>query len=197
MRFAVYGASTSGVEQNFSLAAWAVKALQGCCGDIQECNNIKVVVDLKNYEQADLVVSAQKLYVQHFGNSRVSQPGGRISRGIPRKRTKDDTETKFLKSRREATRVGIAAGTSGGGAMPADLPEMSAEQKKECTHQSEVLLKQFRTALSDGLLLPSEIPDDILEGIRHLDKAEEKATKTRTAKYKAIDRALAEKETTE
>ena len=192
LRFAVYGASTSGVEQNFSVASWAMGALRRRCGDTQECNNIKIAVDLKSYDQPDLIRRAQKVYVEYYGESRNPQPNGRITRGVPLKRIQEDTETHFIKTRREATRHG-ASQERGHFAAPA----LNTKQIEECAHQSDVLLRQFRAAMQDGLLLPHEIPDDILAGMKALDDAQAKTTKARTTKYKAIDKALAEKAMTQ
>jgi len=109
----LFGPSSSGVEQGFSLATWAFGSQrQSAHADTEEMV-VRLVHDLKNHDQAKIIKNAQRVWVALYGSSRRFKTN-RITKGMPRSDQRamlDEShgsgtvalnETEFIKSRRSA-----------------------------------------------------------------------------------------------
>lgn len=161
-RYGAYnGATTSGVEQAFSLQQ---KLLDGRSGSLGlELDEMKIVVDCGSTasEVDDLARGAQEVWRKCFGNARKSAKvdSFRLDKGLKRKGEGKDSEASLLKKRR-AEVAAIATDASSKEIMAAATrqgrSQWNASLAKEQRFVGDKLLKEKIEACMDGVLLPKE-----------------------------------------
>ena len=97
----------SGVEQNCSLAQWALEGLRAWLSDQLENEELKLLCDHRSDEEEALINQARIIWVRSgFGKPRASGPLGRAPRsdaGVKRgSGDQEGTEAHFIKRRRLA-----------------------------------------------------------------------------------------------
>ena len=179
-----FGGSTSGVEQAFSLGAWALEGRRQLSGEAS-CSELKIVVDTQ-LPVSGIIKGAQSSWVRRkFGKPRASGPvsfderGGKIGRtlrrdfGVKRPHSSSATEAAFIARRR--LDVSEAAGQSQVEARSAAStdtapPVRRARAMWTAKHDEEVkfnLAKRFDN-LCDGVYRGSISSEELSDDMLHL-----------------------------
>lgn len=196
MRHAVYGASTSGVEQMFSKfkQLYGEHRLGG--HEDTEADIMKLVFDRSEIDEAAIISAAREHWVKYFGFCRAKPDEERIDAGMPKKRCNnltESTEAAMIKRRRckiakfmeehDEDLMELDAG---------DLPSWTAAHSKEVEWQKSKLDARRIDAYRDGHLIAAEVPADAEVALQARRVQDEKNRKDRVAERKRGDKRLTE-----
>lgn len=195
------GVVSSGVEQNFSKGAWALDCRQSKASCEMEGVLFKVAIDLGNYDEEQLIQMAQECYVELFGMARKTQRD-RIDKGVKRhaktQSVDDDelchvqkkpvTEIGFLRMRRAASASLVGANVNASVrncGEAGDCPGWTPKHDEEVAYQQGQAVKRKTQALSEGLLLKSEITREIKQKCWDVKRDRVKSQRARERKQQA------------
>lgn len=111
--YAVFSASSSGVEQSFTKSQWAFSDRQGSASLAVEQNTLKLILDYHAHEEKAVCTGAQQVFARVFGKSRTGSRVARMDVGCPQPKSKG-TEIAFLRDRRAAVPKAIPAAVQPG-----------------------------------------------------------------------------------
>lgn len=181
VQYFAFGGSSSGVEQNFSKAAWNFHCRRRSALPQTEEMAIKVCLDFTNHDSTKVITLARKVWAMCFGRPR-KRLKSRVDKGIKRPiqahSGRPKTESAFLHMRREAA---VSAGlncTAGCLGLDAVRPHWSEAHDAELLFQERKLHERRVQAYAENSLLVSE-------------EAPELQIAAETCKRKMIDNELA------
>ncbi len=182
----VFTASSSGVEQSFSVTHWGIDARRRRMSPLVEESTTTLLTDTSN--RSELCALTRRCWVKVFGKPRFSGFGKkpRIDTGIKRRRAPADkttgNEIGFLRARRRASSaVAVPAAT-----VPTDqLPEgWTDEHAKELEFTRKKLRRREAEACFENLLLPHEKRDGLNDEVTQMTAALHKGEQARARKRK-------------
>ena len=202
--YLLFGPSSSGVEQGFSIAQWGFGDYrQSALPDAEEFA-LRIVQDLQNHDREKIIKCARRVWFAIYGRAREST-SQRIDKGVLRSTPtvepdKSDTsvvahtETDFIKSRRAA----IAAESSNAPMMNLDADALianaheashgwTAPLKKELDFQTQKLHTRKVQAVAEGVLPGDDALRAEVKSVRRRKLNDEKA---RQRKRRRIDLQL-------
>ena len=185
LQYHAFGASSSGVEQSFSRAAWAFGNRNGCARPSTEEFSVKALLDLpKVQDTKSLFRLARVVWVCYFGEAR-QVCRERIDKGMPRNNQiagqDEATEAGFIRRRRraeleagrryeESLRAGEQSNCGRGSSDSSDSDVWTQKHEKELQFQNRKLKQRKIQACAENSLLPDEIEDGMLEEARTCKK---------------------------
>ena len=194
--YILYGASTSGVEQNFSTGKWAINERQGRFDGDTESMFLKLAIDLQQNSINVVIEVARRIWLRCYNAPRFVRLRSRIDKGLSRPAKRkltaqeaagEESERTFLKKRRLASREAAASSSA------ADHPVLVARSAWSEKHAKEVGFQVNKTRLrrmqaaTEGTLLESETsPALVLEQKQY----EDQRVKALKAKDRAENRAV-------
>lgn len=99
-RYLAWTCSSSGVEQNFSVAE-RLRLGRGPASEATEASQVKVAVDKPSHgESTQACGRAREMFASLFGATRGGRSGSRIDKGVRRKKQRSNTEAAWLRRRR-------------------------------------------------------------------------------------------------
>ena len=178
IQYHAFGASSSGVEQSFSRAAWAFGNRNGCARPSTEEFSVKALLDLpKVQDTKSLFRLARVVWVWCFGEAR-QVCRERIDKGMPRNNQTaghdEATEAGFIRRRRRAEleagrryeerlRAGEQSNRGRGSSDSSDSDVWTEKHEKELQFQNRKLKHRKIQACAENSLLPDEVEDGMLE----------------------------------
>ena len=112
--YLAFVASTSGVEQAFSKAAWLAHQRRAKASPETEESLLKLGLNLANHDPTELVKMARRVWICCFGAARARSERTRVDKGIKRSRGEADDGRGFLseagfiaKRRKAASQAGL------------------------------------------------------------------------------------------
>ena len=107
--FASYGASSSGVEQNFSKALRAISPQQKSGSEELENDLLKVILDRDEKDERQVVANAKEVWAAHYGAPRNPPTLPRRHKGVPQPRNAEVThDAEEPNQKRPPFRGGVA-----------------------------------------------------------------------------------------
>ena len=112
----VFGLSSSGVEQDFSKAGFAIGHRRQAASEATEESCLKAILDLPHHDRSQIIALARRVWVVCYGASRRGAP--RVTKGVKRKaRELSDgdvgmtvgTEQDFIHKRRQSISESLSA----------------------------------------------------------------------------------------
>lgn len=172
LRWFAFCASTSGVEQGFTKAQWALTDRQGRAGGILEWSYTKLAVDSQRDDANVLCKVAQLVWTKCFGVPRLSGTAHRtalVYGGEGRRRTFEGSEASFLRARRAAVAAEVAPsiGDVQGAIDALDVTGWSAGHEKELGFAENKYLDRLAQAAEEGLLTAAEESQELRELAEH------------------------------
>ena len=159
IQYFAFGGSSSGVEQNFSKAAWNFHCRRRAALPQTEEMALKVCLDFKNHDSTKVIMLARKVWALCFGQPR-QRLKSRIDKGIKKPilvhTGQPKTEAAFLHMRREAA---VSAGLNcKAGCLGLDdaRPHWSEAHDAELLFQERKLNERRVQAYAENSLLTSE-----------------------------------------
>ena len=171
--YKLFGPSSSGVEQSFSKASWAMGSRRRHACETFEEMNIKCVLDLKHYDKNHVIYLAQKVWATCLKPPRASPTQPRIDTGIKRPRCEAaseidadgfvvHTEKEFISKRRRAIASECDNSTSKSvnnnddEVVDVDSQAWTDTHSKELAFQQNKLASRKIQAVAEGTLLDRE-----------------------------------------
>ena len=157
--------STSGLEQTFTQSERAWTSQQECASEEYEECVLKILVDGHQYDEAQVVVAAQRIWAENFTAPRASPISKRADAGRTRKRAAE-SERSFIEARRaplphriaeeSATYTSAVAAIEAMPVSAVDGAWTEAHDREKAFQRQKVQEKRL-DATRDGLLLTHEI----------------------------------------
>jgi hypothetical protein len=176
-RYVAWTASSSGVEQNFSIAERLRLSHTPASAD-KEAESLKAAFDKRPAEHLEVSARAQEIYADVFGAMRPNRTSARIDKGV-KKKSKFGPGHRLVRTDAEwvrRRRVDVAATALGRkrhalaepiqpdlNARPAGWTDAHEAALSKPTKKARNRLEE---AASDNLLLDSELTADVLAGAR-------------------------------
>ena len=189
LRYLAYGASSSGVEQNFSKIA---RVLGQQCLNAQEDREfvrIKLMLDRRENEVKEVCARAQEVWALRFGHSRTHE-SERIDKGMRRRlKAGDATESSWLRKRRSSVASALQA------AHPVlseegDVEGWGASHEKELAFIKKKLVDRKVEAVCSGALILEENDTEIAGAVDTEIAAQEKRRKERVRHMHRIETTM-------
>ena len=173
--YLAFGASTSGVEQAFSKAAWLAHQRRAKANPETEESLLKLGLDLANHDPTELVKMARRVWICCFGAARArSSERTRVDKGIKRLRGEADdgrglSEAGFIAKRRKAaSQAGLEFAESvAASANDNPMPDLGDAWTEAHEKERAFFLKKRQALLvqacHEETLLPSEQSAELRE----------------------------------
>ena len=162
-RYLAWTCSSSGVEQNFSVAE-RLRFGRGPANEATEALQLKAALDKRPPEEhARACARARELYGEVFGPTRGQRSGARLDKGTRRKKQRANTEAAWLRRRRQSVTEALTkrkaeqkhhdghddvqqpAGWSGGHEKERQAQRKKARKREEEAARDGYLTEQHRT----------------------------------------------------
>ncbi len=193
-RFAAFGGSTSGIEQNFAVRLRLLVHREQMTAAADSCV-LKVALERHPADEARVIGMAREIWVDSFGGCSASPSEKRVHKGLPQASAKKHagTETEFLTKRRRGVGEAVDRTSKAGGLKTMEEIMETQPEGWEPRHQQEEDFQKAKRrriqveAYQDGHLLADEI-DPALRAETAAAALEAK----RNAKDRAAKRRFAE-----
>ena len=156
--YAVFAASSSGVEQAFTKGQWAFSDRQGSASLKVEQTALKLALDYAAEEENAVCKGAQQVFARVFGKARTGARATRVDHGCAKPQRAAGTEVGFLRERRAALPKRPRAQPDG------DLGETwGPGHDKELDFARNKQHARKRQACNERLLLDKEVTQGLQE----------------------------------
>lgn len=175
-RYLAWTCSSSGVEQNFSVAE-RLRFGRGPATEATEALQLKAALDKRPPEEhARVCARARELYADVFGPTRGQRSGARIDRGTRRRKRRPNTEAAWLRRRRLSVTEALAKRSTPLDGHDYDVQQLagwSGRHEKERQAQRKKARKREEEAARDGYL--TELTQDLAAAVQRQIRVDLKA----------------------